>query len=98
MIKIEEVEKIAERRAVKRHVGIIFVDSGIREIIAAAARQWFQIPIPLDELQDRNVVGVGVADVAAAGEGGNGDQGNARAVAEEVERLDVAGVVVASAF
>jgi hypothetical protein len=34
--EIEEVEEIAEGRAVQRHIGIIIVDSGIREVIAAA--------------------------------------------------------------
>lgn len=96
--EVEEVEEVAESRAVQRHVGIIFADSGIREVIAAAMRERLQIPIPLDELEDGDMVGVGVADVAAAGEGRNGDQGNARAIAKEVERLNVAGVIVAAAL
>ena len=44
------------------------------------------------------MVGVRVVDEARLGERGDGDQGNARPVAEEVERLDVPGVVVAAAL
>lgn len=33
-----EVEEIAERRAVDRHIGIIVVNDGVRKIIAAAIR------------------------------------------------------------
>jgi len=33
--KVEEVEEIAERRAVERHVGIIVVNDGVREIVTA---------------------------------------------------------------
>src|SRR5713226_7904275 len=66
--EVEEVEEIAERRTVERHIGIIVLDNGIGEIIAAAMRQRFQVPVALDELQDRDVVRVGVADVAATRE------------------------------
>src|SRR5260370_14880054 len=96
--EIEEVEEIAEGRAIEWHVGSIFVDYGIWEIVAAAMRQGLQVPIALDELQDRNVVGVAMADVASAGEGRNDNQGNARPVAKEVQGLNVAGVIVAAAF
>lgn len=37
--------------------------------------------------------GVGVADVPAAAEGRDDDQGNARAVSEEIQRLNVAEVL-----
>src|ERR1700674_877478 len=38
MVKVEEVEKIAERRTIERHVGIIFVDDGVREIVIRMCR------------------------------------------------------------
>jgi hypothetical protein len=66
--EVEQVEEITDGRAVEGHVGIIVVHSRIREVIAAAVRKRLQIPIPLDELEDGDVVGVRVADVAAAGE------------------------------
>src|SRR6266852_6966455 len=96
--EIEEVEEIAEGRAIERHIGIIFVDYGVWEIVAAAMRQGLQVPIALDELQDRNVVGVAMADVVSVGEGRNDNQRNARPVAKEVQGLNVAGVIVAAAF
>jgi len=34
--EVEEVEEIAEGRTIERHVGIIVVDFGVREIVAAA--------------------------------------------------------------
>src|SRR5258708_7128933 len=36
--EVEEVEEIAERRTVERHVGIIVLDDRVGEIIAAATR------------------------------------------------------------
>src|SRR5258705_12725045 len=96
--EVEEVEKIAEGRAVERHIGILVVHDGVREVIAAAMGQGLEVPIPLDELEDGDVVGVGVADVAAGGEGRNRDQRNARAITEEVQRLDIAGVIEAAAL
>ena len=44
------------------------------------------------------MVVVGVVDIAFLRERRHGDERNARAVAEEVEQLDVAGVVEAAAF
>ena len=71
---------------------------GLGKLSRLRDRDSLQSPVPLDELQDRNVIGVIVRDVAGLGVGRNHDQRNARAVAEEVERLHVTGVVVAAAF
>jgi hypothetical protein len=82
-LEVEQVEQIADRGAVGR--GVI-ADRGVVcrvwQIIAAAARDSRQLPVALDELQDRDVVGVGVADMAAAAEvgdddGTNGEKANA---------------------
>ncbi len=98
MVELEHVEKIAEGRAVERHIGILVLDNRVREIIPAPIGQRLQMPVPLDELHNRDVIGVSVVDVAASGEGGNHDQRNTRPVAEEVQRLDIAGVIVTTAF
>ncbi len=58
VVKLEEVKEVPERRTVERHIGIIVFDDGVREIIAAATRQRLEAPVALDELQDRDVVGV----------------------------------------
>ncbi len=38
LAEVEEVEEIAERRAIERHVGVVVFNDGVREIIAAAMR------------------------------------------------------------
>src|SRR6202022_1496828 len=70
----------------------------VRQIVAAAIRDLGKIPVLLDELQQRDVIVVGVIDVALLGERRNRNERNAGAVAEEVDRLDIAGIVVAAAF
>src|SRR4029077_13617044 len=97
-VEIKYVEEIADGRAVERDVGIVVVNTGVREIVPACLGQRFQAPVPLDELQDRNVVGIGVVDMPTLAEGRDDDQWNTRAVAEEIERLNVARVVIAAAF
>src|SRR5262249_44224115 len=96
--EVEEVEEIADSRGIERHIGIVVIGNRIREVVTAASGERLQIPVAFDELEDGHVVGIGVADVAAARKGRNRNQGNAWAVAEEVQRLDVAGVVVAAAL
>ena len=96
--EVKQIEQISDCGAVLGYIGVIPIALPIREVIAATGRQWLQISIALDEFQDRDVVCIGVADVAAAGERRNGDERNARAVAEKVQRLDVAGVIEAPAL
>ncbi len=36
--EVEEVEEIADRRTIERHIGILFVNDGVWEIIPAAMR------------------------------------------------------------
>src|ERR1700739_3512581 len=96
--EVEEVNQVPQRRAIERHIGVFVVNNGVGEVIAAAMREGLEVPIPLDELENRDVVGVAVADVSANGEGRNSDQRDARAIAEEVQRLYVAGVIEAAAL
>src|ERR1035438_7517844 len=44
------------------------------------------------------MLAIGVADMPTGGEGRNGDHGNARARAEEIDRLDEARVIEAAAL
>src|SRR5487761_2535538 len=97
-LKVKQVEQISYGRAIERYIGVLFGHDGIRIVIATAAGKRFQSPVPFDELQDGNVVSVGMAHVAGTGVRGHDDHRNARAVAEEVQRLHVAGIVVAAAF
>ena len=98
MVEVEEVKEIADGRAVQRHIGIIVVRDWVREIVAAAVSERFEVPVALDEFEDGNVISVAMADVAAGGEGRHDDERNAWAIAKEIERLDVAGIVVTAAF
>src|SRR5215471_8425971 len=86
-VKMEHVEQVADGRAVQRYVRIVFRGNRIRQIVAAAAGQRFQVPIALDELHDRCVIGIGMVNVAALGKGRNHDERNARSIAKKVERL-----------
>jgi hypothetical protein len=70
--------------------------AGIWQIVAATRRQRLQAPVALDELQDRSMVGIGVIDEAFLGERRHCDQHRARSVAEKVDRLDIAGIIVAA--
>jgi len=98
MSELEHVEQIAEGWAIERHVGIIGVRNRIREIIAAPRRQGLQVPIALDEFQNRDVIGVCVVHMPALGKRRDDNQRDARTVAEEIERLNVTGIVEAAAL
>ena len=53
IVEVKQVEKISDGRAIERHIRIIVVGNRVRKIVPAAIAQRLQIPIPLDELQDR---------------------------------------------
>ena len=68
-VEVEQVEEIANCRAVGWHVGIACPLDRIRQIISASAGQWLQVPVPFDELHDGSMVIVGMVDMATFGEG-----------------------------
>src|SRR5579862_184263 len=98
MSKLEHVEQIAEGRAVERHVGIVLLDSRIREVIPAPLSERFQLPIALDEFQNRDVIGIRVVYMPALRKRRDDDQRDARTVAEEIERLNVTRIVKSAAL
>src|SRR5204862_3885632 len=57
-----------------------------------------EVPVALDELHHRRVVRVRVGDFAAARIPRHGDEGDTRTIAEEVDRLEEAGVPVTAAL
>ena len=64
VVRAEEVEhghQVADRRPVARYVR---ARRRVRQVVLAVAGQRGQPPVSLDELQDRDVVGVGVVDEA----------------------------------
>ena len=96
--EIEQVEEVADGRRVERHIRIVFANDRVGKVVAAAVRDRAQLPVAFDELEDGDVVGVVVRNVSRLGVRRDDDQRDARAVAEEVERLHVAGVIVTAAF
>ena len=98
LLRTEKASEVTDCRRIDRCIGIGAVFDRIGEPVAAARRQGRQRPIRLDEFQDRDVIGVGVIDYALPGEGRNGDQRNAGAVAKSIEDLDVAAVPIPAAL
>src|SRR5271170_1175461 len=56
--EVEQVEEIADGRTVDRYIGIAIGSNRVGEVVAAAVCDGLHAPVPLDELQDRNMVGV----------------------------------------
>src|SRR5215469_9277032 len=96
--EVEQIHQITDSRAVSRDVRIARRRYRVMHVVAAAAADCRQAPVLFDELQDRDVVCVGVRDVAGLGVLRYHDQRDAGTVAEEVERLHITRVVVAAAF
>jgi len=73
--------------------------NGIGQVIAApVAERAIEHPVPFDELHERGMLTIDMANTAATREGRNGDHWNARACAEEIYWLDKARVVEAAAL
>src|ERR1700735_4584878 len=96
--KVEQLEQVADCRPVDRYVRIVAFRYRVWEVIAAASRNRTKLPVPLDEFENGNMVRVVVSDVSARRVLRNNDHRDARAVAEEGQRLHETGVVVTAAF
>src|SRR5215813_14377798 len=64
-IEVEHLEQVPDGRAVAGHIGIMLMRDRVRQVIAAARRERLEVPIALDEFQDRDMVVVGVHHPAA---------------------------------
>ncbi len=98
MAEVEQAHQVADRRAVSGHVGIVTPQLRIGQVVGAALGHRRQPPVALDELEHRDVVGVGVVDRPRAGVRRDREHRHPGAVAEEGHRLDVPQVVVAAAL
>src|SRR6516165_9280480 len=71
--EVEEVEEVPDGGHVARRVGVggvVWVLHGVQKVVATALAEFFpQHPVALDELHDRGVLVVDVADVPAGREG-----------------------------
>src|SRR5207248_4939688 len=85
----KQVKQVPDRRRVLRHISIVGAYNGIGKVVAAAIADRGQVPVALDELENGNVVGILMRNVAGLGEGRDHDQRYARPIAEEVQWLGV---------
>src|ERR1700733_4087491 len=95
---MEDIEQIVNCWTVGGYVRIVCFGLRVRVIVTAAAGDGLETPVSLDELNDRNMVAIAVVHVAARGERRDDDQRDTGSVTEEIERLNVAGIVVSTAF
>src|ERR1700730_16511062 len=96
--KIKDRHQVADCWTVGRDIGIIGGRDRVGQIVATPRRQRREAPVFLDELQDRSVVGIDVVDRGRLDVWRNHEHRNPGPIAEEIERLDIAGVVVAAAL
>jgi uncharacterized DUF497 family protein len=97
--KIEEVKEVADGRAVERHVGADEVQrERIGEVVAAALGNRRQIPVALDELENRDVIRIAMRNMSRTEIRTYHKKYDPGAVPEEIERLDVSGIVIATPF
>ena len=94
--EMEHVHQITDRWQIAWHVGIVVIRHRVREIVAAADRQRLKAPIALDELEDRDVIVIGVHHASAPRMRGDCQQGHARPITEKIHWLDEARVVKAT--
>ncbi len=78
--------------------GLAGLTTGFGHVVPAAGGHRTETPVPLDKLEDGDVIRIVVRDVSRFGVGRHHHQRNARAVAEIVERLNITRVVIAAAF
>src|SRR3981081_102319 len=66
MTEVEQVAQVADGWYVARHIGVVVILHGIRQVVAtASAQRAVELPVAFDELNDRGMLVVHVADVAA---------------------------------
>src|SRR5262249_52374026 len=77
--ELEHVKQVADGRRIYRSVSILAVRLyRVRHVVAAAAADRRQVPVPFDELQNRNMVCIAVRNAALLRVGRNHQQRNAR--------------------
>ena len=96
--EIEHVEQVSDRRHVDGNVDVVVVDARIGQIIAAALAELAEIPVAFDEFHEGGMFAIDVGDVTAPRERRDRNHRNARPGAEEIDRLDEAGVIVSAAL
>jgi hypothetical protein len=66
LIEIEHVKEVTDCRRIGRHIGIVLVRAWVRQIIAAADGERIEVPVALDEFEDRDMVVVAMHHMPAS--------------------------------
>src|SRR6267378_43111 len=96
--EVEEAEQIVDGRAVVGDKRVVRIGYGIGKVVAAAVSDSAETPIAFDKFENGDMVAIVVGNMATTAVGGYHDQWDARAITEEIEVLDIAGVIVTAAF
>src|SRR6516164_8704049 len=101
-VELKHVEQVADGWHVVRDIVVeiaVIHLQWIGQVVATARRQLLvELPVSLDELNERGVLVIGMADMAAGRERRHCDHRDTRTGAEEVDPLDEAAVVEAAAL
>src|SRR5215469_9430760 len=54
--EVKGFEQVVQRRGVGWNIGVVLLGRRVRQVVAAAVGQRIEVPIPLNELQQRDVV------------------------------------------
>src|SRR5258707_5388378 len=96
--EVEQIHQIPDGRSIQGPIRIGYGHDRVRQIVATTGRDGREIPVALDELQQRHMVIVGMVDKALFGPWRRRDEWNTGAVTEEIQRLDITGVIITAAL
>src|SRR5271155_2242001 len=91
MVEIERFKQVTKRRSIEGNVGVTPCRYRVREVVPATEGNGTDVPVPLDEFVDGDMVRISVGDMATLRELRDHKQRDACAIAEEIERLNVTG-------
>src|SRR5258708_8530934 len=97
MVEVEAIEQVGERRAIGRHVRIVLRSLRVGKIVAAAGRERLELPVALDELQQRGVITVAMVYFSTRRIFPNNQQRHTSSIAEEFDRLTEPPIPIPSA-
>ena len=69
LFEVEQIGQVSDRGSIKRDIGVRWGRDRIRKIISAPRGHRRQAPVVFDELEDQDMIGIGVRDVSRFGHG-----------------------------
>src|ERR1700744_6430621 len=82
LAEVEHIEHVADRRHVCRDPRVLVGRDRVRQIVPAAVGYGPKMPVPLNELRDRSLVGIGMVDLTASRIRRDNDRHDARSINE----------------